>query len=143
MVDMRIPADIRVSVYIAVALGFSRRLLRKVLVPSGTRLFREVVGKERKISLCVDHEGLGLRGYVGGPWVIGGMEELYRAIEIAGAWEGRLPENMSLAVVCGDCSDKMGLCRFMELSRLGDDKEFFARAAVEGCRVDIMNMLGE
>ena len=113
------------------------------MVPSGTRLFREVVGKERKISLCVDHEGLGLRGYVGGPWVIRGMEELYRAIEIAGAWDGRLPENISLAVVCGDCSDKMGLCRFMELSRLGDDREFFARAAVEGCRVDILKMLGE
>ena len=139
---MRIPADIRVSVYIGVVLGFSRRLLRKVLVPSGTRLFREVVGKERKISLCVDHEGLGLRGYVGGPWVIRGMRELYRATEIAGAWDGRLPENMSFAVVCGDCSDKMGLCRFMELSRLGD-REFFARSAVEGCRVDIMNMLGE
>jgi len=139
---MRIPADIRVSVYVGVVLGFLRRLLRKVLVPSGTRLFREVVGKERKISLCVDHEGLGLRGYAGGPWVIGGMGELYRAIEIAGAWEGRLPENMSLAVVCGDCSDKMGLCRFMELSRLGD-RESAARATIEGCRVDIMKMLGD
>ena len=133
--------DIRVSVYIGVVLGFSRRLLGKVLVPTGSRLFREVVGKEREISLCVDHEGLGLRGYVGGPWVIGGMGDLYRAMEIAGSWEGRLPENMSLAVVCGDCSDKMGLSRFMELSRLGE-RESAARAAVEGCRVEVMKLVG-
>ena len=130
------------SVYIAIIIGFLRKLLRRVLEPArrDAALFREVVGKKREISLCVDHEGLGLRGYVGGPWRIAGMDELYRAMEIAGSWDGRLPENMSLAVVCGDCSDKMDLCRFMELSRLGERKSA-ARAAVEGCRADIERYL--
>ena len=136
---MMIPVDIRVGVYAGVVLGFSRRLLSKVLRPSRKAARGDPV-KQYDVALCLEYRGKGLRCYVAGPWTVGSYDWVASMCGIATRWNARMPEGFWLSVPSGDMSDRMGLCEFFNRAGVGH-VESLARSVAEGCRVDIERYL--
>jgi len=132
---MSIPVGIRVGVYAGVVLGFSRRLLRKVLRPSRKAIVGDLV-HEYEASLCLEYRGKGLRCHVAGPWNLdwGTMARLcYKAME----WEKKMPAGFGLTLPGGDCSDRMGLDELLHCANVGPDVKRKVRDAVYDCLLDI------
>lgn len=132
---MRIPADIRVSVYIGVVLGFSRRLLGKVLRPSQKAAIGGPV-KEYEVSMCLDYRGKGLRCHVAGPWKVD-CSTMVRMCDIASEWTKKMPEGFGLALPGVDCSDRMGLGELLHCANVGPDVRLEVRDAVYDCLLEL------
>lgn len=86
---MMIPADIRVFVYIGVVLGFSRRLLRRVLEP----IWKNPVtgGRCEDACLCMSYRGKWC--YWLGPWSLS-RDAFDRFGSLLDEHSGRLPSGM-------------------------------------------------
>ena len=103
---MSIPVDIRIGVYAGVVLGFSRRLLRKVLRPSRKAIVGDLA-HEYELSLCLEYSGNGLRCHVAGPWKVD-WSTMVSMCDIASEWAKKMPEGFGLSLPGCDCSDRMG-----------------------------------
>lgn len=132
---MRIPADIRVSVYIGVALGFSRRLLRKVLRPARKAIVGDPV-KEYDVSLCLEYRGNGLRCHVAGPWKVD-WSTMVSMCDIASEWTKKMPEGFGLSLPGGDCSDRMDMVELLHCSNVGQEVAREVRKTVHDCLAEI------
>ena len=86
---MRIPADIRVSVYVGLVLGFSRRLLRRVLEP----VWKNPVPGWRWEDACLCMSYRGKWCYWLGPWSL--SRDLFDGFSsLLDEYSGRLPSGM-------------------------------------------------
>lgn len=132
---MRIPADIRVSVYIGVVLGFSRRLLGKVLRPSRKAIVGDLV-REYEVSLCLDYRGNGLRCHVAGPWKVD-WNTMVSMCYIASEWTKKMPEGFGLSLPGGDCSYRIGMGELLHCAKVGTDVKREVRDAVYDCLLEI------
>ena len=136
---MRIPLDIRVAVYSGVVLGFSRRLLGKVLRPAR----KVAIGDPVKVyegSLCLEYRGKGLRCYVAGPWKVG-WRTLARICDIASEWTKDMPEGFGLSLPGGDYSGRMGRGELLHCAKVGPDVKREVLDTVYECLAEIGELL--
>ena len=132
---MIIPVDIRVGVYVGVVLGFSRRLLGKVLRPSRKAIVGDLV-REYEASLCLEYRGTGLRCHVAGPWKVD-WGTLTRLCYIASEWTKKMPAGFGLSLPGGDCSDRMGLGELLHCAKVGTDVRREVQDALYDCLAEI------
>jgi len=97
---MRIPVDIRISVYCGLVLGFSRRLLGRVLEPSGGS--REY--KDGEFRLCIGRKDAFGAAFPSGDmyWLkgFGGRWQVKRMLrELREFTQGKLPYGWSVVVL--------------------------------------------
>ena len=90
------------AVYLAIFLGFLRKLLRRVLVSPG-----RTSGREHRVWLVIV-SGCGLRYCAGGPWRVNWAGENQIAA-IAGAWSIELPGDLIFSVSDMDVSRMPGI----------------------------------
>lgn len=97
------------AVYLAIVLGFFRRLLRKMLVSPGRRPLRytELCGREYDVWLVME-SGCGLVYRAGGPWRVNFAGEC-RIANIAGKWSGEIHGDPVLSVTRVDYSRMPGV----------------------------------
>lgn len=132
---MSIPVDIRVGVYAGVVLGFSRRLLGKVMRPSRKAIVGDLV-REYEASLCLEYRANGLRCNVAGPWKVD-WRTLVRLCHIASEWTKKMPAGFGLTLPGVDCSDSMGLGELLHCAKVETDVKREVRDAVYDCLVEI------
>ena len=120
------------AVYLAIILGFLRRLLRRVLVPSGCRLAGS--GEFREKCLMLTAGGWG--GLVAGPFRIpyGKLEDIAEIVEV---WSEELPEGMGMRLtdLVGPLDNLGVVCSFAGVESPGGVAQ--VRSTVTCCIKDI------
>ncbi len=132
---MSIPLDIRVGIYAGVVLGFSRKLLGKVLRPSRKASIGDPV-REYEVSLCLEYRGKGLRCQVSGPWKVD-WSTMVRMCCIASEWTKKMPEGFGLTLPGGDYSGRMGLGELLHCANVGPDVKSEVRDALYDCLLEL------
>lgn len=132
---MSIPVDIRIGVYAGVVLGFSRRLLRRVLRPSRKAIVGDPV-REYEVSLCLEYRANGLRCNVAGPWKVD-WSTMVRLCYIASEWTKKMPAGFGLTLPGVDCSGRMGIGELLHCAKVGQDVKREVRDAVYDCLLEI------
>ena len=122
------------AVYLAIVLGFFRRLLRRVLVSPGRRPVRysEFCGRERRVWLVMK-SGCGLVYRAGGPWRVNFAGE-YRIANIAGKWSGEIQGDPVLSVTHVDYSRMPGVDVYL---RTHSSESMSVHLAVSRCLDEI------
>ena len=120
-------------------LGFSRRLLWKVLRPSRKAIVGDPV-KEYEVSLCLEYRDKGMRFYLKGPWRVD-MHTLSRMAMSVTRWNRGMPYGVGLSLPAGNHSSRRGFCGFVKESGWDNGRIGKVIGAVDGCQDEIARML--
>ena len=136
---MMIPVDVRVAVYAGVVLGFSRRLLRRVLRPARSASV-DFMSMRHEVTLCLECGGH--RFYMGGPWrvMFDTQVEMCRAVS---RWNRKMPPGVGMSLPGGDYSDRMNFTGFAKENgwEPGDSSIGTVFTTVNGCLAELDDIL--